>query len=683
MEDKSHAFDKIKSKLIFKIILSFLPNQYYKLELFKYSKKFQNKLGINLNDYKIAHLVNKKDIDLKEYLSFKDNFNKEEDKVNLKNNLEKDLNNLSLNIDYKYFEECALDYLNDKDIDKKGIKLDIYSPFYEYILKGGIKNQVIDLIIPLNRINKYKLTNDYNSAIEKLYNSRIDLNDLWINFIYNNYDELNYLLDLKLNLKLIKKIALKKEKESNTYDHNKDNIKEVVYEQIDKLVFSLPDIQNNLISLDLKTSKSYESVSINFEGINNLKALQDLIISNYNLKTPFTLKLFNLKQLQLSNVNNISLDESNPYNIVKCVINESSINQPNELINFPYLEDFRFFSSSFNEYINFKNLKKLKVIYTESSDLTKIKDKDISSLTSLEEINIFNAFNNNKAMVKKLLLFPNVQQALISGRITSEDLKNVKGKNLSLKKLTMKYVQRECTLNDFQKLFPNVDKIIIDSIKTPMEVHPWCGTCQMEQRGKHYKTSIEIKENKKCKTDRIRIIGGGCSEISLSCNSFENVKELYVDIQNMVSCFTFPVFDDENTLIFKSLEIFSFCISRRSKDIFSGDTLKLISDSVDKMPNLKTFRFSCCLTKFDEKIYLDLIKKLLLLNLDEIYLLIRIGTFTSADYFLGFTNDQNRYDYDSYERYSKQELLDMCEDKKVIIKNYRKIAIYKLNNREF
>ena len=64
MEDKSHAFDKIKSKLIFKIILSFLPNQYYKLELFKYSKKFQNKLGINLNDYKIAHLVNKKDIDL-------------------------------------------------------------------------------------------------------------------------------------------------------------------------------------------------------------------------------------------------------------------------------------------------------------------------------------------------------------------------------------------------------------------------------------------------------------------------------------------------------------------------------------------------------------------------------------------------------------------------------------------
>ena len=168
MEDESDMLYNIKSKLIFKIILSFLPSHYYKLDLLKYSKKLQDKLGINLTDYKIAHLVNKKDIDLKKYLSFKDNFKKEEDKVNLKNNLEKDLNSLKFNIDSKYFVECALDYLNDKDIDKKGIELDIYSPFYEYILKGGIKNQIIDLIIPLDKIKNYKLTNDYNSAIEKL-----------------------------------------------------------------------------------------------------------------------------------------------------------------------------------------------------------------------------------------------------------------------------------------------------------------------------------------------------------------------------------------------------------------------------------------------------------------------------------------------------------------------------------
>ena len=96
------------------------------------------------------------------------------------------------------------------------------------------------------------------------------------------------------------------------------------------------------------------------------------------------------------------------------------------------------------------------------------------------------------------------------------------------------------------------------------------------------------------------------------------------------------------------------------------------------MPNLKTFRLSCCLTKFEEKIYLDLIKKILLLNLDEIYLLIRIGTFTRSDYYFGFTNGENRYDYNSYERYSKKELLNMCQDKKIIIKNYHKIAIYKL-----
>ena len=679
MEAMSNIFDKIKSKMIFKTIFSFMPNQYYKLKLFKNSKRFQSKLGIELKDYKIAHIVKKKSIELKKYFSFKDNFEKVEDKAILKTNLENDLNKLNLNIDLKSFEECALKYFCDEDNDKNGIKLDIYSPFYEYILKGGMKEQIIELIIPIDKIMNFQLKNDYLSAIEKLNHSAINKDNIWINYIYNNYDELNYLIDLKFNFKLIKNIALIKEKENKTNEENKNNIQETLCDKLDKTVFSLPDIQNNLTGLDLKNSNHDKNVSISLEGINNLKSLKNLIISNYDLKIPFTLKLFNLAQLQLFEVENISFDENMAYNIVRLVINESSINKPNELINFPNLEDFRIIKCSFQENINFKNLKKLKIIYTESNILAKIKDEDISSLTNLDEIFIFNAFDGNKEMVKKLLLFPNIEKlSIIYGRIESEDLKDIKGKNLSLKKLKMKYIQRECDLNDFQIIFPNVNKIIINSIETPMEIHPWCGTCQMEQRGKNYKTRIIIEENKECNTDKICIIGGGCSIISLSCNSFENLKELYIDIENMIKCCTVPIFDEKNKLIFKSLETFSFCISRRSKDVLSGDILKIISDNVNKMPNLKTFRLSCCLSKFEEKIYLELIKKILLLNLDEIYLLIRIGTFTNADYFLGFTNDQNKYDHNSYERYSKEELLNMCQDKKIIIKNYHKIAIYKL-----
>ena len=92
------------------------------------------------------------------------------------------------------------------------------------------------------------------------------------------------------------------------------------------------------------------------------------------------------------------------YNIVELVINESSINKPNELINFPNLEDFRIIKCSFQENINFKNLKKLKTIYTESNNLAKIKDEDISSLTTLDEILIFNAFYGNKEMKGKIYL---------------------------------------------------------------------------------------------------------------------------------------------------------------------------------------------------------------------------------------------------------------------------------------
>ena len=678
MKAMPYILDKIKSTRIFKTIFSFMPNEYYKLKLFKYSKKFQSKLGIELKEYKIAHIVKKKSIDLKEYFSFKDNFEKAEDKAILKTNLENDLNKLNLNIDSKSFEECALNYFCDEDNDKNGIKLDIYSPFYEYILKGRMKEQIIDLIIPIDKIINFQLKNDYLSAIEKLNHSEVNKDNIWINYIYNNYDELNYLIDLKFDFKLIKNIALLKEK-GKTNEDNKNNIQETLCDKLDKTVFSLPDIQNNLTCLDLKISNHDRNDSISLEGINNLKSLKKLTISNYDLKIPFTLKLFNLVQLQLFEVENISFDENMAYNIVKLLINESSIKKPNELINFPNLEDLRILKCSFQENINFKNLKKLKTLYTESNILTKIKDEDISSLTTLDEIFIFNAFHGNKEMVKKLLLFPNIEKlSIISGRFESDDLKDIKGKNLSLKKLEMKYIQRECDLNDFQIIFPNVNKITINSIETPMEVHPWCGTCQMEQRGKNYKTRIIIEENKECNTDKICIIGGGCSMISLLCNSFENLKELYIDIENMIKCCTVPIFDEENKLIFKSLETFSFCISRRSKDVLSGDTLKIISNNVDKMPNLKTFRLSCCLTKFEEKIYLELIKKILLLNLDEIYLLIRIGTFTRSDYYFGFTNGENRYDYNSYERYSKKELLDMCQDKKIIIKNYHKIAIYKL-----
>ena len=677
MEDKSQILCKIKSKFIFKLIFSFLSDKSYKLEMFRYSKKIQNKLGIKLNDYKIAHAINKKTIELTKYLSFTDNFNKEEDKAILKNDLEKDLGELKLDTNLESFLECAYDYLSEDDTNEDGLKLDIYSPFYDYFLKTGLNNKNIELIIPVDKIKNFNLKNDYISAIEKLYtNSGVDFNYLRINFIYNNYDDVNYLIDLKFNFKLITNLSLIQEKESNTGDDNKEKSKETLWNNFYKVIFSMPDIQNNLTTLDLKVPKSYDGVEINLEEINNLKAIKNLTISNYNFKTPFMLKLFNLTQLQLIEVKNIAFDENTPYNIVNLFIYDSSINEPEELLNFPNLENFRFFDcSTVVNYINFKNLKKLNTIYTESYILTKIKDEDISSLISLKEIIIYEV---NKEMFKKLLLIPNIENAVISGGIESEDLKGIRGKNLSLKKLRMKDVQNECTLDNFQKLFPNVDEIIIDSLKTPMDVHPWCGTCQREQRGKSYKTNIVIEENKKCATDKIKIIGGGCSLISVLCNSFENLKELTIDIENMIRCVTAPIFHNEDKIIMKSLNTLCFRISRRSKDIFSGETLKLICDNVDYMPNLKSFKFSCCLSKFDKQIYLDLIKKLLIRNLDEIYLLIRIERFNNADFYFGFSDCENRYDYNVYERYSKKELLDMCKDENVIIKNYSKIVIYKL-----
>ena len=113
--------------------------------MFRYSKKIQNKLGIKLNDYKIAHAINKKTIKLTKYLSFTDNFNKEEDKAVLKNDLEKDLGELKLDTNLESFLECAYDYLSEDDTNEDGLKLDIYSPFYDYFLKTGLNNKAFEV----------------------------------------------------------------------------------------------------------------------------------------------------------------------------------------------------------------------------------------------------------------------------------------------------------------------------------------------------------------------------------------------------------------------------------------------------------------------------------------------------------------------------------------------------------
>ena len=54
-------------------IFYFIKDKEYKLKLFKYSKKLQNKFGIKLLDYKLVYNIINRETNFNPYFSFKKN----------------------------------------------------------------------------------------------------------------------------------------------------------------------------------------------------------------------------------------------------------------------------------------------------------------------------------------------------------------------------------------------------------------------------------------------------------------------------------------------------------------------------------------------------------------------------------------------------------------------------------
>ena len=284
MENITATSEKINSKYLYEIIFSFIKIKNLKLELFKYSKKYQKKLNIKLTDYIKEYFSSQRKVNLKPFFSFKNNFDKVEDKNILINNLDNYLKELNVNFDF--IEEYVINSYENKEI-----KIDIYSPFYDSLLKNGTTKKNLTIKIPIEKIKNFDLKNDYISAIGKLNNSKIDdMNYPYINITYNNPNDINYLTELKLDFHKIKQLKLKdkenlkeqsEEKKGDT-DNNNKILEKITYDTFYKTLFALPDIQNVLIDLNLKISekKGYnENISIpsSFEEINNLLKILNLI----------------------------------------------------------------------------------------------------------------------------------------------------------------------------------------------------------------------------------------------------------------------------------------------------------------------------------------------------------------------------------------------------------------------
>ena len=666
MEEKSLILEKIDSKYIYQILFSYLKDENFKLNLFKYSKSFQKKLGIQLSDYQKEYLSNQ-DINLKSYFSFKNDFNNIENKNILTKNLNDDLQKFK--VDFNLLEEYAINsYKNKKDEDR--IKIDIYSPFYESLIKKYNKNY--EIVIPVNTIEKFGLKNDYITSIEKLNKLELNMNRICINFQFQNPNDINYLSDLKINFKLIKMLKLRqKNKEKNEKkeieEENENEIREEIitlenqsFDNFYKVLFNLPDIQNVLIDLDIKNKTKDKNIPNSFELINNLKVLQNLTITGYKFTNIFTLRLYDLQKLKLINVENFALDDTSPFNLNYLYISSCEMVKSKSAINIPKLENF-YYIDSYNLYINYQDFKFLKIMGINSSNFIKITEIDLSSLTSLEEIEIFSCTKSVRIeTIKNLLLIKNLKIAeLHMKNLNKEEIEEIEGENLSLTTLKLLEIEEECITYELQRLFPNLNSIFIHSYYTVEDLrNHWCLNCR--QAGYTiYPTDIEIKENRDCKVDKITFYGQGSKNIELYCQSYESLKEIIIKLENRIWQFTFPILNDKPNIIFKSLVNFTFVNVSDSRNIrMSSDFIQNLYNNIENMPNLKIFILLCNFWNVKKEFYTQFIRKLLSLNLDKII--------------LSFIPDLS-----CVKKYSRQELKEIYPNINHL--NFKNISIYKLD----
>ena len=196
---------KLNSKYLLQLIFSFIKIKNFKLELFKYSKEYQKKLDIRKINYINAYLSNS-NINFEPYFTFKKEFNAIEDKDILKKGLDNYLK--KLNIDFDSIEEYAINSYENEDNNNQ-IKIDIFSPFFDSLFKKKYYKN-FEIKIPMDKIEKFNLQKDYISIIEKVNKSGLDKNYPGIYFKYKNPNDIDFIKDLKLNFKLIKKLKLKR-----------------------------------------------------------------------------------------------------------------------------------------------------------------------------------------------------------------------------------------------------------------------------------------------------------------------------------------------------------------------------------------------------------------------------------------------------------------------------------------
>ena len=645
MNVNNNNIEKIYSIYIFETIFSYLKNSNYKFILFKYSKLFQKKLKFNYIERYLdsIHFIDK-------LFSFKNLYQTEL------------TDNIIYEIGINKIEKYLLNYF--RKYKKQKFPIGIDSVFFDIIMKNDYLKNIFYIKIPINEFIDNKnyrrgYYNKYNNVFEKMNKSNIKYTSLL--FYYKIKINEKILNEIKIDFNQIKELSIQQEfYNSNYYDN------EVIEEEKNNIfyqnLFSVINIQKNIIYLDL-CNKVYFMIEKNsFQNLNNFKSLLILKLNHFIFKSTFILEIKTLQIINLTECQNIELTENGclhlkELNLINCIISK-----PKSLLNCPLLEKLNLNTEEkYHNIINFKSLINLKEITSSPIDFISLKNTLLESATIYNR-NMKYSYKETKLMIEQLCSIKSLKKIEFSiNKLINYDLSKISEKNTSVENMIIHFTKEDdenqiSNLINLQNLFPNITNLnlFIDS------------NCYYNTYIKNPDNVLEIKEKEKCKINKLYInIFSNSFNIKLYCQPFEKLKEVKFHLHNQINNIEniFPIFQDyiknkKKNIIFKSLASFELiienCGQENNKEI--NIIIENIFKNIDITPNLQIFKIEG-IAYIKEDYYKKYIRKILSLNLNiiDIYIRKKINS--------------------KYEFYSSKELKEIYP--KTNYDNYNEIIISK------
>jgi len=636
--------NKIKSQYICKMIFDITYDN-LKYKLFSYSKHFQEMLGIKLIDYKEKYWI-KKGIKLEEYLTLKTQKNYNPNRIN-KKLLYDTLTSFikKNNIDLDSLKEYLIEfYKNQKNLKKGKLFLDIFSPFFEELSKS----ECFDLfIIPLEMdlIDKNQLNSDYIAAFENL--NKKELNNICLKINFRNEKDINALKGININFEKIQELDI----------INVGNEKNINYDNIFKQLILAPNFGKNLKKLYLKIHDVWGKINDIkiFEKINNFSNLLSLELNGFKFQKNFKLNLNNITTLILRNCSGIILSDSDK--LENIIISNTDIKKNKALSKFKNLEKCELINyrnnQNFKEIIDFSKLINLKNLVCLSHDFIFLTENSLVENIDLIGVEEDTSEDIEKKTIEKIFKLKHLKDikfcinySIDLGEILEENETNKSLKNMHI---MFKEIMEGSNISEFIKKFENLSElkiyINIEEEESIME--------------------LNIKENEKCKIDKLSIIGFGFEKFEIICGLYSNLIEIELnenlEISNLEE--SFPLFQKNCDIKFNKLTKFIYSNWELAQFETPLEVVENVYNNLTKTPNLKNFEFVCICNGISKELYEKFIKRLLEMKLDYIKFNIT-------------KKDEERNIIDT-ENYTDEELIELYPDtltnKNYIISKYPEI----------